>query len=313
MKRLITIAIILSLILAADIVAKAQDTLPKVVAGKIERIENFESKYITSRNVDIWMPEDYSQSKKYAVLYMHDGQMLFDPESSWNKQAWDIDDVASKLFHSNEIKDFIVVGIWNGGKTRHSDYFPQKPLESLSSSQRDTVDAQLKRSHVPIEKEFTSQSNNYLKFIVEELKPYIDKTYSVYSGRENTYVMGSSMGGLISIYAICEYPRVFGSAACLSTHWPGTFTLDNNPTPDAFIRYLSENLPDPQNHRIYFDCGDETLDKLYPEIQKEVDLLMVEKGYTKNNWITKYFPGENHSESAWNRRLNNPLEFLFKK
>lgn len=309
MKKLISTAIILSFILSV----KAQNSLPKVVHGKIKRIENFESKYITSRHVDIWMPEGYSQSKKYSVLYMHDGQMLFDPESSWNKQAWNIDDAASKLFQSNKLKEFIVVGIWNGGETRHSDYFPQEPFEYLSSSQKDTINAQLKRSHVPIKKTFSPQSNNYLKFVVEELKPYIDKTYSVYSNKENTFVMGSSMGGLISMYAICEYPKIFGGAACLSTHWTGTFTLDNNPMPDAFIKYLNKNLPNPKSHKIYFDCGDETLDKLYPEIQKEVDQLMVKKGYNENNWLTKFFPGENHSENAWSKRLNIPLIFLFKK
>lgn len=310
MKKLIsTTIIVLSLILTA----KAQSSLPKVVHGKVERIENFESKYITPRNVDIWMPEGYSPSQKYSVLYMHDGQMLFDPESSWNKQAWNVDDVASKLFESHKIEKFIVVGIWNGGETRHSDYFPQKPFELLSNSQRDTVNAQLKSSHVPITNTFLPQSDNYLKFIVKELKPYIDKTYSVYSDKENTYVMGSSMGGLISMYAICEYPKVFGGAACLSTHWPGTFTLDNNPIPDAFITYLNKNLPNPKSHKIYFDCGDETLDKLYPEIQKKVDQLMVEKGYNEDNWITKYFPGENHSENAWSKRLHIPLGFLFKK
>ncbi len=309
MKKLICTTIILFLILTVQ----AQTTLPKVTHGKLERIENYESKFITSRNVDVWLPKGYSPLKKYSVLYMHDGQMLFDPESSWNKQAWNVDDVASKLFHSNKIKKFIVVGIWNGGETRHSDYFPQKPFESLLDSQKDTVNAQLKSSHVPIKNMFSPQSNNYLKFIVEELKPYIDKTYSVYPDKENTFVMGSSMGGLISMYAICEYPNVFGGAACLSTHWPGTFTLENNPVPDAFLRYLDKNLPNPKNHKFYFDCGDETLDKLYPEIQKKVDQLMVEKGYYETKWSTKFFPGENHSENAWSKRLNFPLEFLFEK
>ncbi|WP_400073490.1 alpha/beta hydrolase [Zobellia russellii] len=309
MKKLICTTIILFSILTVQ----AQTTLPKVIHGKLERIENYESKFITSRNVDVWLPEGYSPLKKYPVLYMHDGQMLFDPESSWNKQAWNVDDVASKLFQSNKIKKFIVVGIWNGGETRHSDYFPQKPFESLLDRQKDTVNTQLKSSHVPIDEMFSPQSNNYLKFIIEELKPYIDKTYSVYPDKENTFVMGSSMGGLISMYAICEYPNVFGGAACLSTHWPGTFTLENNPVPDAFLRYLDKNLPNPKNHKFYFDCGDETLDKLYPEIQKKVDQLMVEKGYNETNWFTKFFSGENHSENAWSKRLNFPLEFLFEK
>jgi predicted alpha/beta superfamily hydrolase len=298
-------------IVALTLTLNAQIALPEVVSGKIERIENFDSKFITPRNVDIWLPEGYNESKKYAVLYMHDGQMIFDAENSWNKQAWNIDDTASELFKSNKIEEFIVVGIWNGGATRHADYFPQKPFETLTQPLQDTVSAQLKRSHVPLKQSFSPQSDNYLKFIVEELKPHIDKTYSVYQDKGNTFVMGSSMGGLISMYAICEYPDVFGGAACLSTHWPGTFTLDNNAIPDAFINYLDNKLPDPQQHKIYFDCGDETLDALYPAIQKKIDELMVNKGYNKNSWLSKYFPGENHSEDAWSKRLHIPIAFLF--
>lgn len=291
----------------------AQNEIPNVVSGKIERVENFKSEFVTARNVDIWLPEGYCLENKYSVLYMHDGQMLYDAEKSWNKQAWDVDDIASKLRKSGKLKDFIVVGIWNGGENRHPDYFPQKPFESLSQVEKDTINAQLKLSHVPLKKAFCPQSDNYLKFLVKELKPYIDKKYSVRTNKENTFVAGSSMGGLISMYAICEYPNIFGGAACLSTHWVGTFTLENNPIPNAFVKYLSENLPNPKTHKIYFDCGDQTLDALYPEIQKKVDSLMISKGYDKANWITKYFPGENHSEKSWSKRLNIPLEFLFEK
>jgi predicted alpha/beta superfamily hydrolase len=157
---------------------------------------------------------------------------------------------------------------------------------------------------------FKPTSDRYLKFIVKELKPYIDRTYSVKTDRAHTFIAGSSMGGLISMYAICEYPAVFGGAACLSTHWVGTFTLENNPVPDAFITYLRKKLPDPKNHKIYFDCGDQTLDALYPEIQKQVDNVMKNKGFTESNWVTKYFPGEDHSEQAWSKRLHIPLAFL---
>ena len=290
----------------------AQNLLPHVVSGKVERIENFQSKYITARNIDIWLPEGYSDSTKYAVLYMHDGQMLYDPTQSWNKQAWDVDDVASDLLSKGEVKKFIVVGIWNGGQTRHQDYFPQKPFEQLTSAGKDTVVAQLQRAGRAKEI-FKPQSDNYLRFIVNELKPFIDKKYSVYKNRENTFIAGSSMGGLISFYAICEYPKIFGGAACLSTHWVGAFTLENNPMPKEFLKYLTEKLPSPNKHKIYFDCGDQTLDALYPDIQKKVDSIMVVKGYNSNSWLTKYFPGENHSEQAWNKRLNIPLGFLFKK
>ncbi len=309
MKKFIRI----SLLLLSPIVMIAQTTLPEVTSGTIERIANFQSKHISSRNIDIWLPKGYATSKKYPVLYMHDGQMLFDPKSTWNKQAWDIDDVASDLFQSNQVKAFIVVGIWNGGVTRHPDYFPQTPFESLSESEKDTVSSQLRSASVVTSGTFRPQSDNYLLFLVEELKPYIDKNYSVYTNRENTYIAGSSMGGLISMYAICEYPKIFGGAACLSTHWVGSFTPENNPIPNAFLNYLENKLPNPNTHKIYFDCGDQTLDKLYPEIQKEVDQLMIEKGYDENSWITRYFPGEDHSEAAWNRRLPIPLTFLLPK
>jgi len=312
-KYQMSIKIVVSILLfTLSIPTKAQDSLPKVVSGKIVRIKNFQSKYITSRNIDIWLPERYSDSAKYSVLYMNDGQMLYDPEQTWNKQAWDIDDIASELFKNNSIKKFIVVGIWNDSETRHPDYFPQKPYESLSQTEKDTITLQLQRKGRTKET-FKPQSDNYLKFIVNEVKPFIDKNYSVYTNRENTCIMGSSMGGLISLYAICEYPKVFSGAACLSTHWVGTFSLENNPIPNAFLIYLTKNLPSPNLHKIYFDCGDQTLDALYPDIQNKVDSMMVVKGYNNNSWITKYFPGENHSEQAWKKRLHIPLEFLFKK
>ncbi|MEW5845957.1 MAG: alpha/beta hydrolase-fold protein [Bacteroidota bacterium] len=304
MKHKITFIILL---LSTQI--KAQTDLPQVVNGKIDRIDKFTSKYVTPRNIDIWLPSGYSDSTKYAVLYMHDGQMLYDPSTTWNKQAWDIDDVASVLMAENRVKNFIVVGIWNGGKTRHQDYFPQKPFEKLSQAEKDTITAQLKRVG-RTEGAFQPQSDNYLKFIVKELKPYIDKRYSVYTNRENTFIAGSSMGGLISLYAICEYPEVFGGAACLSTHWVGSFTTENNPFTNSMIRYLSKKLPNPKSHKIYFDCGDQTLDAMYPEIQKRIDSVMVKKGFDSHCWITKYFPGENHSEQAWSKRLGIPLEFL---
>lgn len=291
--------------------SRAQQTLPKVVSGRIERVANFQSKYVTARTVDIWLPEGYADTAKYAVLYMHDGQMLYDPEQSWNKQAWDVDDAAAALLAANKVRKFIVVGIWNSGQQRHPDYFPQKPFEQLTQTAKDTVVAQLQRAGRTAQV-FQPQSDNYLKFIVQELKPFIDSRYAVHTNRENTFIAGSSMGGLISLYAICEYPNVFGGAACLSTHWPGTFTQEHNPVPDAFLHYVRQHLPDPKAHKIYFDCGDQTLDAWYPVIQKKVDVLLQKKGYCSSNWMTRYFPGEDHSEKAWAKRVAIPLTFLLK-
>jgi enterochelin esterase-like enzyme len=283
---------------------------PEVSSGQIERIKSFPSTFVEARNVDIWLPEGYNRKKKYAVLYMHDGQMLFDSTTTWNRKAWEVDDVAAKLMNEKKVKDFIVVGIWNGGPKRHAEYFPQKPFESLSQSVQDKLYGANRSNGDGVFKGIKVQSDKYLLFIVKELKPYIDKKYSTNKDPANTIIAGSSMGGLISIYALCEYPSIFGGAACMSTHWPGIFYMENNPVPEAFYTYLETHLPDSKTHKLYFDHGTATLDAMYPPLQKKVDEILKVKGYDESNWMTKVFPGEDHSETAWQKRLYIPLTFL---
>ena len=280
--------------------------------GSVERFTDFKSEYVASRNIDVWLPDGYLPNGKYAVLYMHDGQMLYDASTTWNKQAWEVDEVANTLIVEEKTQKFIVVGIWNNGEKRHSEYFPQKPYESLTQIQRDTLSTQLQKAGRS-KGEFIPFSDLYLKFIVTELKPFIDKEFSTKTDAAHTFIAGSSMGGLISMYAICEYPEVFGGGACISTHWPGTMQSENNPIPDAFIKYLKVHLPSQENHKIYFDCGDQTLDSTYKPLQDKVDLVMKEKGFNSRNWMTRFFPGKEHSENAWHERLDIPLEFLLKK
>ena len=286
--------------------------IQKVIAGKIVHLANFPSHYVEPRNIDIWLPENYDGKKKFAVLYLHDGQMLFDSTTTWNHQSWNVDDVMTSLIQSGKIRNTIVVGIWNTGKNRHPEYFPQKPWMHLTGADKDSASNQLKRC-LQLNEPFQSIANNYLKFLVREVKPMVDKRFSVSTNRKNTFVGGSSMGGLISIYALCEYPGIFGGAACLSTHWIGSFVFEYNPLPGAFHDYLKEKLPRPGHHLIYFDCGDQGLDASYPPYQKEIDILLQQKGYTSRNSTTRYFPGKSHSENAWQERLDQPLLFLLGK
>jgi predicted alpha/beta superfamily hydrolase len=305
--------IILSLVLLFIINSTFAQSIPKVEKGSITRIENFNAKNVSTRNIDIWLPKDYNKNEKYAVLYMHDGQMLFDSNITWNKKSWAIQDAITKLIDENKIKQVIVVGIWNGGERRHSEYFPKKPFEQLSKEQQEVVFNGVRKNNVSVFNNYALNADNYLKFIVEELKPYIDQNFSTKTDFKNTFIGGSSMGGLISMYAICEYPKVFGGAICMSTHWPGIFEMENNPIPDAFINYLTTHLPKAKNHKMYFDCGDKTLDAFYPPIQNKVDELMQKKGYGEKSWITQYFPGQEHSEEAWKGRVQIPLEFMLGK
>jgi len=240
---------------------------------------------------------------------MHDGQMLFDTTNNWNKQEWGVDETIGKLLKENKIRDCIVVGIWNT-QFRHPEYFPQKAQEYLTECQINDLMQSTRTEGAPSLLGEGPISDDYLQFLVRELKPFIDKTYPTLSTPENTFIAGSSMGGLISMYAICEYPDVFGGAACLSTHWPGIFYVENNPAPGAFLEYLNDHLPSPENHKFYFDFGTETLDSLYEPFQLQADEIMKNKGYTTINWLTKKFPGENHSEKAWKKRLEIPIVFL---
>jgi len=301
---------LLSLLLL--ITSYVQGQLPAVASGRIIHLADFKSAYVNPRNIDIWLPDSYSQENKYAVLYMHDGQMLFDSANNWNHQEWGVDETAGRLIEEKKIRPCIVVGIWNGGAARHSEYFPQKPFHALPQTFQDSLLSLAKRNESTALFSGEIQSDNYLKFIVRELKPYVDSAFSTFKDPQNTFIAGSSMGGLISLYAICEYPDFFGGVACLSTHWPGTFTVENNPIPGVFMDYMKDNLPSPENHKIYFDYGTGTLDAWYEPLQKQVDKIMKHKGYNSRNWKTLKFKGEDHSETAWRKRLDIPLVFLLR-
>jgi enterochelin esterase-like enzyme len=295
---------VLAFVLLLSISCKDQTHTNFNKKGKIERIEDFQSAFVQSRNIDVWLPDDYNNDKKYAVLYLQDGQMLFDSSQTWNNQEWGADECMSKLIQEGKIENTIVVGIWNN-EFRHSEYFPQKPFEKLDEHFRKSLlnsDENLFKAPV--------YSDGYIDFMVNELKPYIDDNYSTYSSKQHTYVAGSSMGALISLYALCEYPDVFGGAACLSTHWLGTFESENNPIPGQFLSYLQYSLPPPQDHhKIYFDYGTATLDALYEPYQLLVDSIIQLKGFDKD-WTTLKLEGADHSENSWRSRLDKPINFL---
>jgi enterochelin esterase-like enzyme len=273
----------------------------KVSTGTLLHFEKFPSTFVTPRNVDVWLPEGYSTGHRYAVIYMQDGQMLFDSMANWNHQEWQVDETLGRLMAEKKIRDCIVVGIWNVPPERHSDYFPQKALAYLpDTSGRELMTLLSNRP----------RGDLYVGFIVAELKPYIDANFSTYHDAGNTFIAGSSMGALMALYALCEYPDVFGGAACLSTHWTGVYHADNNPVPAAILEYLKKSLPDPATHKIYFDHGTATLDAMYAPFQEQVDEVMKARGYTSRNFETRVFDGADHSERAWAKRFSIPAIFL---
>ncbi|OIJ41757.1 alpha/beta hydrolase [Massilia timonae] len=287
--------------------ARAQDPQPKPSTGRLERIE-LPSRHVEPRPVDVWLPGDYAervrQGQRFQVLYMHDGQMLFDPTITMNQQAWHVDVTLDRLTRSGRVPPTIVVAIWNRGEFRDAEYFPRKVLERLAPGKhKSTLETYMKQG---------SRSDDYLRYLVDELKPLIDSRYATRPERDATFIMGSSRGAVLSVYAMSEYPQVFGGAAGLSVHWIGTFER-NAAIPMATFSYLSAHLPDPAGHRLYLDRGTETLDALYgPSVEFGGDVIR-ERGYTDANYMQRVFPGTDHSEKAWAARLDIPLLFLLAK
>jgi alpha-glucosidase len=279
---------------------------PQVSAGELRVIEGFESQYVPARDIFVWLPDDYSDTSEYAVLYMHDGQMLFDASVTWNGQEWGVDEVASRLMAENAVRDFIVVGVPNAELERGNEYLPQKPFEMMTAQERESFIAAAMEGKRQIDS--AVRSDRYLRFLVEELKPHIDANFAVLTEPESTFLMGSSMGGLISIYALARYPSVFGGAGCLSTHWPGLVPFDGNPFPLRMQQFLAGYLPG--GKKIWFDHGTKGLDAEYTDLQKQVDVVMREKGYDESHWVTHVDVGADHVEDAWKSRLHLPLTFL---
>lgn len=260
------------------------------------RYENFPSRHVPPRHVDVWLPPDYmlNMTRRYPVLYMHDGQNCFASEDCAFGVAWEVQNALGALIDAGESGPAIIVGVWNVEEWRYPEYRPARPFLALSEQARQKVTAGL--GGMP-------RSDSYLAFLVSELKPFMDANYRTRAERDGTFIMGSSMGGLISLYAICEYPEVFGGAACVSTHWPAV--------EGVIVSYLRRYLPHPATHRLYFDFGTDSLDALYRPLQQQVDDLMSAAGYSQGaNWMTREFPGAGHFELDWQVRVHIPLRFL---
>jgi enterochelin esterase-like enzyme len=209
---------------------------------------------------------------------------------------------------SGRIADTIIVGIWNAGVERYAEYYPEKFLAHAPEAVR--------REYVEQASNGRSRADAYLRFVVEELKPAIDKRYPTRTGLAHTTVVGSSMGGLISLYALAEYPEVFGAAAGLSTHWVGKPTawgrerVRNAALPLAAMSYLQQKLPLAGQHRLYTDRGDDWLDSLYAPAHRLVAEVLRERGYTAADAATPVFHGTGHNEADWAARLEDVLVFL---
>jgi predicted alpha/beta superfamily hydrolase len=245
--------------------------------GKISVIGNVEfHREIYSRILDskrdffVWLPASYDDnlSKNYPVLYMHDGQNLIDPKTSFAGKDWQVDETVTKLIKEYKMKEIIVVGI-NNTKDR---------LEEYSD---------------------TEKGEKYLTFIIEELKTFVDSKYRTLTDPNNTAIMGSSMGGLVSFLAAWKHPEVFSMAGCMSS----SFYYND----DKVFKMLDEYDGTKKHIKFYIDHGEDGLVR-----GQKMFCKLTQMGYVIGTDLDYFYArGAEHNEKEWAKRMERPLIFFF--
>lgn len=228
---------------------------------------------VPPRLVSVWLPPGYGQDaeRRYPVLYMHDGQNCFDPARAAFGMEWRVDEEATRLIGEGRLPPLIIVGIDCNGERRFVEYGD------------------------------TPQGAAYRAYVVDVVKPLVDAAYRTRPGREDTAVMGSSMGGCVSFLLGWERPDVFSGAACLS---PAFFP----PVLDRVRAHRGERKP----VRFYLDNGGVGLEQ---KLQKGCDrmlALLPKRGFRKEvDYVWYRDPAAEHNEDAWAARVWRPLLFLY--
>lgn len=296
---------------------RVMSNVPTVEYGSIERYSVCMTGESIPFIIDIWLPEGYDAGSRYPVVYMADGQNLFDKNHSFAGVAWEVEQKITQLVTGGKIPGpAIVVGIGNRGarNLREEDYFPEKALDNIPADE-------WSRTHLPSDFRQTCRGDEYAYFVAHDVKEFVDGRYSTMVEREHTFTMGSSMGALISLYIMCEYPDIVGGAACMSTHWVGSVSssasngytmLDDPVCAAAILKYFGESLPEPGAHILYLDEGDSGWDALYVKYNQQMTTLAEAKGYSQSagTLMVKYWPESGHNEWFWQQHCSVPLEFL---
>ena len=239
-----------------------------------------------TRRIWIYLPPGYEKGiQRYPVIYMHDGQNLFADSTSFSGE-WGIDETLERMIAEKRIEKMIVVGIDNHPQYRLEEY---TPFGFEYRGQR-----------------VQPQAQQYGKFIVETLKPYIDKNYRTKRGRKNTAIAGSSMGGLVSVYLALEYQDTFSKVGAMSS----AFGVCR----DDLIEYIHEH-PKKRPIRFWLDMGSEEAEQMeYDVNQQKIIEVLLHSGWEVGEEV-KYslYEGAGHHERFWRARFGDVLEYLWRK
>ncbi|MDB4914897.1 MAG: Endo,4-beta-xylanase/feruloyl esterase precursor [Gemmatimonadetes bacterium] len=252
------------------------------LTGDVRTHERFHSRYLGhDRTVLVYLPPHYDANavNRYPVLYLHDGQNVFDRATSFGEE-WHVDECAQALILAGEIEPLIIVGVYNTGEFRVDEYTPTAELEKGRGGHAD----------------------DYGRMLVEELKPFIDSTYNTLPGAANTGLGGSSLGGLVTLHLGLRHPTTFNRLAALSPSvwWDQRVLLTE-------VEALPRKLP----LRIWLDAGTaegkDTLDNA-----RDLRDALVAKGWIIGDDLSYLeAPGGEHNEQSWAARVERVLKFLF--
>lgn len=268
--------------------------------GRFVEIPQMTPPGLPAQRLTIWLPPGYDRTaRRYPVLYMHDGHNLFDLAHSNFNKIWAADKAMLQAMRHG-IDAHIIVGIWAPGADRYRQYLPQFAAERAEGALAQGI-AQLAAAK-PI------LSARYLEWLADELKPWVDRHYRTRSGAVDTAIAGSSMGGLMSCYAIVERPDIYGRAACVSAHWPMIFPGPEDASRAAasaiWTQWLAAKLGPANGRRVWMDHGTATLDQYYAPYQAVVDQQFLAAGWQRGSeWRSEVYVGAEHEENAWRDRL----------
>jgi enterochelin esterase-like enzyme len=273
--------------------------------GRLIEYEQIPAAGLPDQRLTIWLPPGYdADERRYPVLYMHDGHNLFDPAKSNFNKIWAADSAMLAASASGSVEPHIIIGIWAPGPDRYRQYLPRSAYNAASGKLRERMDQTAKGEVV---------SDAYLAWIAGPLKSWVDASFRTRTGRNDTAIIGSSMGGLMSCYAILERPEVFGRAGCVSSHWPAIIApaaAREDPAVKAlWDEWFAARLGAPAGRRVWLDRGTDKTDSFYA-----VDARFAAAGWVKGrDWESRVYQGTGHDENAWAARLPEIFVWLLAK
>jgi len=253
------------------------------LTGEFRHHQNFASQFLDhNRDVIVYLPPGYDREehRRYPALYLNDGQNLFDSATAFGGVEWGVDETSQGLIEAGKIAPLIIAGIYNTGEHRIEEYTP-------------TVDPKLKRG---------GKADAYGRFLVEELKPFLDRRYRTLPGPEHTGLGGSSLGGLVSIYLGLKYPQVFGKLMVMS---PSVW-WDR-----GVILRIVEGLRAKPSTRIWLDIGTKEGQYAPGHVRRLRDQFVAQGWRLDADLKFMEVKDGQHNEADWGKRVGTALEFLF--